>query len=378
MKEENKLYLEKNYIDWISELSKRYRVAQIKASVAVNTEMLKFYWELGKDIVNRQSENKYGSGFFERLSRDLKEAIPEAKGFSVRNLKYIRSFYLMYYPIWQQVVAKSESDNLTTSFKELFLPGLNRQQVVAKLFNIPWGHHTLLIDKYFNEPQIALFYINETVKHGWSRAMLEFSMDMSLHHRQGKAITNFDNTLPEATSDLVQQLTKDPYIFDFTNLVEPFRERELKEELLRNITNFLLELGEGFAFVGKEYRLKVGETEQYIDLLFYHLKIRAYFVLEVKVTVFEPGYVSQLGTYVTAVNHLLKNEQDNPTIGLLICKTKDNVLAQYALEGYNLPIGVSEFQLEKFLPETFKSALPSIEEIEARLSNIDVKEEGKA
>ena len=199
-----------------------------------------------------------------------------------------------------------------------------------------------------NEPQIALFYINETIKHGWSRTILEVSMDMGLHLRQGKAITNFKSTLPEDTSDLVQQLTKDPYVFDFTNLAIPFKERELKDELLRKITNFLLELGKGFAFVGKEYRLKVGETEQYIDLLFYHLKIRAYFVLEVKFTAFEPGYVSQLGTYVTAVNHMLKNEQDNPTIGLLICKTKDNVLAQYALEGYNFPhwcVGISDCEV---------------------------------
>ncbi|MCH5217776.1 MAG: DUF1016 family protein [Muribaculaceae bacterium] len=378
MKEENKLYLDKNYVDWISELSKRYRVAQIKASVAVNTEMLKFYWELGKDIVNRQSENKYGSGFFERLSRDLKEAIPEAKGFSVKNLYYIRKFYLMYSDIFPQlggnfpqVMGNSNNSNLPQVMGNL-------KSDADLITNVPWGHHRMLIDKFFENTEPVIFYLNEIVSNGWSQVVLDHQISMGLHQRKGRALSNYKTTLPDVTSDLVQQLTKDPYIFDFTNLVEPFKERELKDELLRNITSFLLELGEGFAFVGKEYRLKVGETEQYIDLLFYHLKIRAYFVLEVKVTAFEPGYVSQLGTYVTAVNHLLKTEQDNPTIGLLICKTKDNVLAQYALEGYNLPIGVSEFQLEKFLPENFRSALPSIEEIEARLSNIDVKEGGEA
>ncbi len=227
----------------------------------------------------------------------------------------------------------------------------------------------MLIDKFFSEPETALFYIRETVKHGWSRAVLDHMLDMKLHLRQGKSVTNFKVQLPEITSELAQEMTKDPYIFDFTNLTVPYKERELKEELLKNITKFLLELGEGFAFVGQEYKLNVGQTEQYTDLLFYHLKLRCYIVIELKVTKFEPGYLGQLGMYVTAVNHLLKTEYDNPTIGLLVCKTKDDVLAQYSLEGYNMPIGVSQYQLEKFLPDNFKSALPSIEEIEAKLKN---------
>ena len=240
-------------------------------------------------------------------------------------------------------------------------------QVEADLFSIPWRHHVLLIDKYFNAPEIALFYVRETIKHGWSRSVLEHMLDTKLHLRQGAAITNFKSQLPEVTSELAQEITKDPYIFDFTNLTELYQERELKETLLRNITKFLLELGEGFAFVGQEYKLNVGQTEQFTDLLFYHLKLRCYIVIELKVTKFEPGYLGQLGMYVTAVNHLLKTEQDNPTIGLLVCKTKDDVLAQYSLEGYNLPIGVSQYQLDKLLPENFRSALPSIEEIEAKL-----------
>ena len=357
-----KLILDKDYRDWIGQLSNRYRRAQIKAAVAVNTEMLKFYWELGHDIIRMQSENKYGSHFFEKLSRDLKEAIPEAKGFSVKSLYYIKRFYLMYSKIFPQIEGKSEA---TT-----------RQDALAKFpqfegifFQIPWMHHKLLIDKYFNEPEIALFYIRETVKHGWSRSVLDHMLDTNLHLRHGKAISNFNSLLPDASSDLAQEITKDPYIFDFTNLTLPYKERELKEALLKNITNFLLELGEGFAFVGQEYKLNVGETEQFTDLLFYNLKLRCYVVIELKVVKFEPGFLGQLGMYVTAVNHLLKTEVDNPTIGLLICKTKDDVLAQYSLEGYNLPIGVSQYQLEKFLPDNFKSALPSIDEIEAKLKN---------
>lgn len=358
----SRVIIDEEYKDWIGQLSVQYRNAQIKAAVAVNTEMLQFYWELGKGIVAIQSENKYGSRFFEKLSRDLKEAIPEAKSFSVKSLYYIKRFYLMYSKIFPQNEGKSEDPD--------------QQEVIAKfpqfegfLFQIPWMHHKLLIDKYFNNPETALFYIRETIKHGWSRAVLDHMLDMKLHLRQGKAVTNFKVQLPETTSELAQEMTKDPYIFDFTNLTVPYKERELKKELLKNITKFLLELGEGFAFVGQEYKLNVGQTEQYTDLLFYHLKLRCYIVIELKVTKFEPGYLGQLGMYVTAVNHLLKTEHDNPTIGLLVCKTKDDVLAQYSLEGYNMPIGVSQYQLDKFLPDNFKSALPSIEEIEAKLKN---------
>lgn len=297
-----KVILEKEYRDWIGKLSNRYWTAQIKAAIAVNSEMLRFYWELGRDIISMQSENKYGSKFFETLSRDLKAAIPEAKGFSVRNLKYIKNFYLMYPSIWQQLVAKFDSKK--------------GQQLVAELCKIPWGHHTLLIDRLISKPEVALFYIKGSIEHGWSRAVLDHMLDTSLH-----------------------------------------------------ITKFLLELGEGFAFVGQEYKLDVGQTEQFTDLLFYNLKLRCYVVIELKVVKFEPGFMGQLGMYVTAVNHLLKTEQDNPTIGLLICKTKDDVLAQYSLEGYNLPIGVSQYQLDKLLPDNFKSSLPSIEEIESELRN---------
>lgn len=361
----SKLILDKDYVDWLADLSKRYRSSQIKAAVAVNEELLKFYWSLGRDIVNRQAENKYGKGFFNTLSRDLKAALPEANGFSPRNLYYIRDFYRMYNEILPQIEAESPiHDSNQAAEKSL---ATNLPQVGTNLFRLPWGHHKLLIDKYSQQPEIALFYVDEAVKQGWSRTVLDHMVDTDLHLRKGKALSNFTSILPMPTSGLAQELTKDPYIFDFVNLAQPYKERELKEALLSEVTRFLLELGEGFAYVGKEYRLKVGDTEQFTDLLFYNLKLRCYCVIEVKVTKFEPGHLGQLGTYVTAVNHILKTEQDNPTIGLLVCKTKDNVLAQYSLEGYNLPIGISQYQLDKLLSENFKSTLPTIEEIESKL-----------
>lgn len=361
----SKLILDKDYIDWIAQLSKKYRASQIKAAVSVNEELLKFYWSLGRDIVERQDENKYGRGFFNTLSRDLKAAMPDAKGFSPRNLYYIREFYRMYNRILPQFDAISPVQNLTQAGGKDIVSNL--PQLGANLFRLPWGHHKLLIDRYSAQPQIAFFYAKEAAEKGWSRAVLDHMLDTGLHLRKGKAVSNFNTQLPQPTGELAQELTKDPYIFDFVNLTDAYKERELKDALLSEITRFLLELGEGFAYVGKEYRLKVGETEQFTDLLFYNLKLRCYCVIEVKVTKFDPAHLGQLGTYVTAVNHLLKTEQDNPTIGLLVCKTKDNVLAQYSLEGYNLPIGISQYQLDKLLSENFKSTLPTIEEIESKL-----------
>lgn len=252
---------------------------------------------------------------------------------------------------------------------------VNFQQLVGKssdaiddlIFSIPWGHHCVIIDKFSDKPETALFYAHKVVEEGWSRNVLKSFIDTNLHLRQGKALTSFSRLLPAPESDLAQELTKDPYIFDFTELTEPYKERELKKALMANISRFFLELGSGFAYVGEEYRLKVGHTEQFIDLLFYNIKLHTYCVIEVKTGTFGAGDIGQLGTYMTAVNHILKTEQDNPTIGLLICKDKDNVLAQYALESSSQPIGVAEFQLTKFIPDEFKSSRPSIEDIELEL-----------
>lgn len=247
------------------------------------------------------------------------------------------------------------------------LAGKSSNAINDLIFAIPWGHHRVIIDKFSDKPETALFYAHKVVEEGWSRNVLKTFIDTNLHLRQGKALTSFSRLLPAPDSDLAQELTKDPYIFDFTEMTEPYKERELKKALMANISRFLLELGSGFAYVGEEYRLKVGHTEQFIDLLFYNIKLHAYCVIEVKTGTFGAGDIGQLGTYMTAVNHILKTEQDNPTIGLLICKDKDNVLAQYALESSSQPIGVAEFQLTKFIPDEFKSSLPSIEDIELEL-----------
>lgn len=350
--------LDKDYLQWIKELTSRYRRSQIKAAVKVNGEVLRFYWELGKDIVERDAENHYGSKFYTSLSRDLRAEIQNANGLSERNLRYTKKFYLTcekVVNILQQVVAGSEEKIL--------------QQVAAKMFILPWGHHLLLMDKYPDHPEKLWFYVCESVNNGWSRNMLLNFLDTDLFERQGKALTNFGRTLPEETSDLAQELTKDPYDFAFTGITGRYNERLLKNRLLNNITQFLVELGTGFAYVGKEYRLQVGNTENFIDLLFYNLNLSCYVVIEVKIGKFEFADVGQLGGYVVACNHiLLKDGRDNPTIGLLICKEKDRIQAQYVLESSSQPIGISEYDLEKFYPEKVEGTIPTIKEIEAKLN----------
>lgn len=343
---------DKEYSSWILELKERYRRSQIKAVTQVNCEMLRFYWSLGRDIVARDAENIYGSGFYRNLSSDLQHELPESKGFSPQNLYYMKKMYVLYnkaYKNFQQVAGNS------------------LEELDEMIFSIPWGHHCVIIDRCYENPTIALFYVRKVIEEGWSRNVLKSFINTNLHLRQGKALTSFSRLLPTPDSELAQELTKDPYIFDFTEMTEPYKERELKKALMSNISRFLLELGSGFAYVGEEYRLKVGHTEQFIDLLFYNVKLHAYCVIEVKTGAFGAGDIGQLGTYMTAVNHILRTEQDNPTIGLLICKDKDSVLAQYALESSSQPIGVAEFQLTKFIPDEFKSSLPSIEDIESEL-----------
>jgi predicted nuclease of restriction endonuclease-like (RecB) superfamily len=350
--------LDKDYIQWIKDLGSRYRRSQIKAAVKVNQEMLQFYWELGKDIVERDVENRYGSRFYASLSRDLKTLLPDATGLSERNLYYTKKFYSLYRQVHdnlQQVVADSD-DQIS-------------QQLAAKLFSVPWGHHMLLIDKAKDDYKKAWFYVCEIIENGWSRNMLLNGLDTNLYERQGHALTNFKRTLPEETSDLAQELTKDPYDFAFTGITGPYNERLLKDKLLGNITQFLVELGTGFAYLGKEYRIQVGEREQFIDLLFYNLNLSCYVVIEVKIGKFEFADLGQLGGYVVACNHILKKEgRDNPTIGLLICMEKDRVQAQYALESSSQPLAISEYELEKFYPEKVEGTIPTIEEIEAKLS----------
>lgn len=347
-----------DYAAWVFDLKERYRRSQIKASVAVNTVVQEFYWSIGFDIASRDAENVYGARFYENLSRDLIAELPGARGFSPANLRYMKRFYELFPASEENVPQVAEH-----SFGSVIPRG------GAELFAVPWGHIRLLIEKCKGNSDKALFYARKTVENNWSRAVLLNFLDTDLYERQGKAITNFAATLPAPQGDLAQEITKDPYNFDFLAMRERYDERELKDALMDNITKFLLELGTGFAFVGREYRLTIGGKEKFIDMLFYHIRLRCYVVLEVKVTDFDPGYMGQLGTYMVAVNHQLKTDDDAPTVGLLVCKSLDKVEAQYALEGTSQPIGVSGYELAKLLPDDLKGSLPTIEEIERELDD---------
>lgn len=341
---------DKDYLLWVKDLASRYRQSQIKAAVKVNTEQLRYYWLLGRDIILLKADARWGSKFLKNLSEDLKKELPGATCFSSTNLLYIKNFYLLF----QDYVPNA--------------PQVVEQYTDVDIFAVPWGHYRYIIDRFMHDKDRALFYVRKTVEYGWSRAMLLNFIDTDLYEREGKAVTNFAHTLPEPMSDLARELTKDPYNFAFAGITGRYNETLLKKALLTNITDFLLELGTGFAYVGKEYRLEIGGTENFIDLLFYHLNLRCYVVIEVKVDKFSPGDVGQLGTYVVACNHLMKRPGDNPTIGLLVCKSKDNTLAQYALEGGNQPIGISAYELEKLYPTKVEGLIPTIEELEAQLN----------
>ena len=354
-----------DYKNWITEISNRFRQTQLRAAVKTNSDMLRFYWSLGRDIVGMSEKNNYGSGFYKNISDDLKDIFPDIKSFSPTNLKYMRYFYEMYPEVSNRQLAVDDFEDAE-----------NRQQVVDDLgqsiiFLIPWGHHVQILGKCKNNPQKALFYVKKILENNWSRDVLLNFLDTDLYERQGKAVTNFALTLPAEQSDLAQAMTKDPYRFDFLTLREKYDEKELKDALINKAEKFLMELGTGFAYMGREVRIEVGDTEKFIDMLFYNTKRHCYVVLEVKTGKFDSSYAGQLGTYVVAVNHQIKSEEDNPTVGLLICKDLDKVEAQYALESSSQPIGVSSYELSKLIPEEFKGSMPTIEEIEAEFGNID-------
>ena len=364
--------IDKDYTRWVEDLSVRYRQSQIKAAVRVNQEVLKYYWELGRDIEEMHVEERWGQSVIKNLSVDLQLKNPNSTGLSRTNIYYAKKFYLLYsqyLKVVPQVVGQLENGKAQQAVKDS--PEIVPQpvgQLEEMLFSIPWGHHRYLIDRYGTEPAKAFFYVKKTMQEGWSRDVLLNFMDSGLYEREGKALTNFTRTLPDETSDLAQELTKDPYNFAFTGITKPYNEQILKDALLANISQFLLELGTGFAYIGKEYRLQIGQKEKFIDLLFYNLNLSCYVVIEVKIGEFDFQDLGQLSGYVVACNHILRKEgRDNPTIGLLICRQKDSMLAQYALEGSNLPLGISEYDLEKLYPEKVEGTIPTIEEIEARL-----------
>lgn len=314
---------EQGYQDWLNQLKTHIRSSQQRAILAVNRELVLLYWQIGKDILQRQTEQGWGAKVIEKLSKDLSAEFPEIKGFSTRNLKYMRKFAQE----WQDF-----------------------EFVQAVLAQLPWYHQIALLDKLKSAEQ-RIWYAQKTIEHGWSRNVLVHQIESGLLERTGQAVNNFSQTLPEIQSDLATQTFKDPYIFDFLTLGEAYHERELETALTNHIMAFLLELGAGFAFVGKQRHIEVGGDDFYIDLLFYHLQLRCYVVIELKTGEFKPEHVGQLNFYVTAVDRQLKTEHDTPTIGLLLCKSRNEVVVEYALNQNPQPIGVAVYQLEKMLNE---------------------------
>lgn len=345
---------------WLGKIKDSVYKLQIKAALIVNSEMLYFYWSLGRDIVEKQLVQNWGDAIVEQLSKDLQIEFPEMKGFSRRNIFYMKRWYLFYNEQFIKVQQLVAQKRLPAKFNTIE----NIEQLIAQ---IPWGHNILIITKIKNIEE-ALFYINETIINGWSRAVLRIQIETDLYSRQGNAITNFNKTLPEPQSDLANQTLKDPYIFDILTIKKEADERDIENQLTKHITKFLLELGAGFAFVGRQYKIQLSEKERYIDLLFYHLKLKCYIVIELKTDEFEAEHAGKLALYISAVDKTLKNDSDNPTIGLILCKKRDKIEAEYLLDVLKQPIGIAKYEFSKAIPNQLKSELPSIEDIENELS----------
>ena len=333
-----------HYRQWLGEVKSRFKQVQLKAAVAVNTALLQFYWELGADIATQQKQAVWGSGFLTQLSADLMREFPEMKGFSKRNLELIRQWH----QFWQ-VQGTSIA-----------------QQPVSQILAIPWGHNLAIIAKCKNRDE-AVYYVHSTAQHGWSRSVLVHQIESGLWQREGKAVSNFAQTLPAVQSDLAAQVLKDPYVFDFLSLTPEHTERELESSLIAHITQFLLELGAGFAYIGRQVPLQVGERDFFLDLLFYHTRLHCYVVVELKTVDFEPEFAGKLNFYLKAVDEQLRREGDEPTIGLLLCKSKDRLVAEYALSDIHKPMGLSTYTLSHTLPEALRGKLPSIAQLEREL-----------
>ena len=352
--------INKEYKNWIFEVSKRFKQSQIKAAMKVNSEMIKFFWSLGYDMHIMKNKYEWGSHFYEKISKDLQKILPDVKSFSPRNLLFMHQFYRMFS---QELIANQVDSQLLTDQKI-------SQVNYSKLFCIPWGHIKTIMGKCNNNREKALFFVNKTFENNWSRSVLLNFLDTDLYERQGKAITNFNKTLPQVQGDLAQEITKDPYNFDFLSIREKYDEKELKDALMDNITKFLLELGNGFSFVGREFKIDIGNSENFIDMLFFNVNLQCYVVLEVKITDFDSSFAGKLGTYIVAVNHQLKKDWMKPTIGLLVCKGMNKIEAKYSLEASSQPIGVSAYKLSKLIPKKYKGSLPTIKEIEAELESV--------
>lgn len=368
-------HLPADYPALFADIKRRIRHAQTRAVLAVNAELLRLYWDIGALIDQRQKQEGWGAAVIPRLAKDLHNELPEEKGFSERNIKRMLAFYRGYphlgarttgtevpQPVAQMAGGKKRPQAVaqTADMASIFPPEL--------LLSVPWGHHAELIAKV-KDANTRQWYMRATIENGWSRNILVMQIETAAHQRQGNAASNFALRLPSPDSDLVQQTLKDPYLFDFLTLEAGFHERELETGLIAHLEKFLLELGQGFAFVGRQYHLDLGGDDFYIDLLFYHLKLRCYVVIDLKRGDFKPEYAGKMNFYCNVVDDQLRHESDRPTIGLILCQQPNRVLAEYALRGVDKPIGVSSFEITRALPKTLKSALPSIEQIERELGS---------
>ncbi|OQX76021.1 MAG: hypothetical protein B6D61_09430 [Bacteroidetes bacterium 4484_249] len=361
-----------DYKNWLSELKRKIKNSQIKAALKVNNELIALYWEIGKMIVEKQENAKWGSKFIEQAANDLKTEFPDLTGFSKRNLYSMRQFYLFYNEenIIVNQLGSQLADNSNTILHRAGSQ-LENTEIFDKLYAIPWRHHVLILQK-IKKHQEAFYYIEQTIENAWSRSVLEYQIETNLYKRHGKAISNFKQTLPEPDSDLAQQILKDPYNFDFLTLSKKAEEKELENKLIENITKFLLELGKGFAYMGRQFLLKVGSKEFKTDLLFYHTRLHAYIIIELKMKEFKPEFAGKLNFYVTAVNELVKSKDDKPTIGILLCKNKDDMVVDFSLKDINKPIGVSEFTYKE-LPEEIRQAIPTENELKQLLKQSNGK-----
>lgn len=353
-----------DYTGLLADIKQHVRHAQTRAVLAVNAELIRLYWEIGALIDSRQRQEGWGAGVIPRLALDLHNELPEEKGFSERNIKRMLAFYREYphLEFVPQPVAQIDSDPKRPQLAALFH--------VELIQSVPWGHHSELMAKV-KDPATRKWYMQAVIENGWSRNILVMQIETAAHRRKGRATTNFAKRLPSPDSDLVQQTLKDPYLFDFLTLESGFHERELETGLIAHLEKFLLELGQGFAFVGRQYHLDLGDRDFYIDLLFYHLKLRCYVVIDLKRGDFKPEYAGKMNFYCSVVDDKLRHETDKPTIGLILCQQPNRVLAEYALRGIDKPIGVSGFELTRALPESLESSLPSIEQIEKELEGGD-------
>ncbi len=350
------------YKTFITDIKSKINYTQIKIASTVNSALLMFYWELGEMISLKQKETKWGSKFIEQMANDLKKEFPTLKGFSRTNLFYIKKFYEFYEASLVQLSGGLNKDDTKNQIVH-HSGGL----IESIIFQIPWRHNVDIFNsaKTIDE---AKYYIEQTITNNWSRDVLALNIKTDLFNRDSKSINNFKNTLPQPQSDLAVQTIKDPYVFDFLTFEKPFIERDIENKLIDNITKFLLELGKGFAYVGKQYHLEIANQDYYLDLLFYHIELKCYVVIELKNRKFIPEFAGKLNFYISAVDTLLKKVNDNPTIGILLCRDKNNIEVEFALRDINKPIGVSEFELTEVLPDNLKSSLPTIEEIEEELN----------